>query len=382
MQSRLRIGRFPSSENELLEHLDAIIDESRVDDRYTLGPSVNRNVSFSHLSALLNAFPCHTGDLGVSGRPPTLSMAMELAVVMYLAELSNGDPDSTFGYITSGVREANQFGIDRGCTILPDARVYCSEAADSSIAACARLMRRELVLVECDASGAMDMRHLSQLCRTADGEGAVVVATVGTPLEGAVDDVAAIGAAAMGAGNVHIHLDATIGGLIAPFTSDRSRWGFAHSNVGSIALSPHTVLGLPMQCAVALCRTDVLDADASGFAGSSDATISGSRSGSPGVLLWYALARSGTAGLARNAWRALDTAAYAADSLALLGLDPVVHGSSIVVSFDRPAEWICQRYHLTTAGSRAAVTTVGHVTKDLIDEFCRTIADDLAQHMT
>lgn len=373
----LRIDRFPAPEEDLLTQVETFVSGMRDEAPVVLGYPGNLDFSFSHLAGLLDIFVNNVGDPGSQETSAVSAKHMERAVVEFMAELANADPAAIYGYVTAGGSEANLFGLDRGCALLPDAAIYCSADAHYSIRKSARLMRRELVVVNSDRYGSMDVAQLHQLCRRARGRGAVVLATVGTTMTGASDDVAAIAEAATAAGEVYVHVDAALNGLIIPFTEERDRWGFAHPSVGSLAVSMHKALGMPVACAVALCRSEMVQTRVEGeYISATDATLSCSRSGLASVLLWYALARKGAAGLARNAWRALDMARYAVDRLQQVGTNPWLNPLSIVVVFDRPAEWVCRRFHLATDGSYAHLVTVGHVTTDVIDELCDALAAD------
>ncbi|MFE7799564.1 hypothetical protein [Nocardia sp. NPDC057440] len=152
-----RIGRSPRPEEELLSQLDAFITGMRGEEPYVLGFPGNLEFSFSRLGGLLDVLINNVGDPGSADKSDINAKAMERAVVDFMARLANGSPDRTYGYVTSGGSEANQFGLDRGCTLLPDARVYCSQAAHYSIRKNARLMRKELVVIGCDAQDRMDV---------------------------------------------------------------------------------------------------------------------------------------------------------------------------------------------------------------------------------
>ncbi|MGA4792072.1 histidine decarboxylase [Nocardia sp. AB354] len=369
-----RITDIARSESELLRHLETFIDMMRSEEPYAIGFPGNLDFEFSRLSGLLDIFVNNVGDPSGIEKSAVSSKAMECAVVEFIARLANADSTEVYGYITAGGSEANLFGLDRGCEALPQASIYCSTAAHYSIAKNARLMRRQLVAVDTDASGRIAPDALERACRRAEGRGAVVVATIGTTMSGAVDDVDAIVTAAAAAGPVYVHADAALSGLIVPFTEIAETWGFARPEVGSIAISMHKGLGMPVPCALAICRNDLVHQHIHGeYIGAADATLGCSRSGLAAILIWYALAAKGAAGLAENAHRALATARYASSRLAELGLSPKLQPYSIVVVFDRPAESICRKYHLATEGTVAHLVTVSHVTPAIIDELCKDI---------
>lgn len=371
---RHRIGPSPRFDRDLRECVDAFIVDMAAEERYVLGFPGNLDFRFSEFAGLLDVFVNNVGDPDSSESSAISAKAMERAVVEFMARLANGDSERTYGYVAAGGSEANLFGLDRGCELLPEARVYCSRAAHYSIHKSARLMRKELVVVDCDDDGRIDPEALARSCRD-DGSGAVVVATIGTTMSGANDEVDSIIDATATAGPVYIHVDAALGGLIVPFTPLGVSWGFARREVGSVAVSMHKALGMPIPCAVALCRSGlVLSKIQAEYIGATDSTLACSRSGIASVLIWYSLASKGITGLADNARKALETADYAAKQLADIGLQPVLHPASITVVFDRPSEWICRKYHLATEGRRAHIVTVSHVSREVIDELCLDVS--------
>ncbi|MBF6414022.1 aminotransferase class I/II-fold pyridoxal phosphate-dependent enzyme [Nocardia cyriacigeorgica] len=370
----LRIGSSPPPPHTLLAQVDAFIADMRLEEPYVLGFPGNLDFEFSQLAGLLDIFVNNVGDPAGRDKSGVGAKAMERAAVDFLAELANGDPAQTYGYIAAGGSEANLFGLDRGATLLPDAAIYCGRSAHYSIRKNARLMRKQLVVVDSDSQGRMDPAALERACRRRRGAGAVVVATIGTTMTGAIDDVDALAAAASAAGAVYLHADAALSGLIVPFTDRGPGWGFARREVGSVSISMHKALGMPVACAAALCRSELVDSRVHGeYIGAPDSTLACSRSGLAAVLTWYALAAKGRNGLAEAAWRSLRNAEYAAGQLAAAGLRPQLHPGSIVVVFDRPAEWVCRKYHLATEGDRAHIVTVPHVTREIIDEMCGDI---------
>ncbi len=369
-----RIEKTSRPEPELSAVLDSFITAMRREEPRVLGFPGNLDFSYSHLAGLLDVFVNNVGDPGSREKSDVNSKSMERAVVEFVAELANADPVQTYGYVTSGGSEANLFGLDRGVTVLPEARIYASAAAHYSIHKIARLMNKELVVVDCDDDDRLNPKALERLCRSDAGRGAVVVATIGTTMTGAIDDVALLSQAAAAAGDVYVHLDAALGGLLVPFLGEERSWGFACPSVGSLAISMHKALGMPVPCAIALCRTQLVDDHVRGeYVGATDNTLGCSRSGLAAALLWYALAGKGRVGLAAQARSALDTAKYAAKQLADIGCNPVLQPRSIIVVFDRPPEWVCRKYHLATQSDRAHVITVPHVTRDIIDSLCRDI---------
>ncbi|WP_406229317.1 aminotransferase class I/II-fold pyridoxal phosphate-dependent enzyme [Nocardia sp. NBC_01009] len=374
---RYRIGHSPRPAQESCAPLDAFIADMRAEAPYIVGFPANLDFGFSRFAGLLDIFATNVGDPDSEDKARVGVKDMELAVVDFVARLANGDPSRTYGYVTGGGTEANQFGLDRGCDLLPQARIYCSRATHYSVRKSAKLMRKELVVVDCDEQGRIDIDALARACDADTGRGAVVVANIGTTMTGAIDDVDAIITAASAAGRVYVHLDAALSGLILPFTPERAAWGFVRKEVGSVTVCMHKALGMPMPSALALCRSELVSSEVAGeYIGATDATLAGCRSGLAVALIWQSLAAQGMAGLELTAQTSLEMAERAVEKLADAGLRPSRNPLSIMVTFDRPAEWICRKYHLATVGDRARIVTVSHVRKQVIDELCHDVATD------
>ncbi|WP_297613550.1 hypothetical protein [Nocardia sp.] len=84
-----------------------------------------------------------------------------------------------------------------------------------------------------------------------------------------------------------------------------------------------------------------------------------------------------------TAHRALELARYATRRFDRAGLWAMLNPSSIIVVFERPAEWICRKYHLATEGVLAHIVTLPHVTEQVIDELCDDLTStsvDLSDH--
>ncbi|MEV6427629.1 aminotransferase class I/II-fold pyridoxal phosphate-dependent enzyme [Nocardia sp. NPDC051463] len=374
---RYRIGHSPRPAQESCAPLDTFIADMRAEASYIVGFPANLDFGFSRFAGLLDIFATNVGDPDSEDKARVGVKDMELAVVDFVARLANGDPSRTYGYVTGGGTEANQFGLDRGCDLLPEAKIYCSRATHYSVRKSAKLMRKELVVVDCDEQGRIDIDALAHACAADAGRGAVVVANIGTTMTGAIDDVDAIIRAASAAGRVYVHLDAALSGLILPFTPERASWGFVREEVGSVTVCMHKALGMPLPSALALCRSELVSSEVAGeYIGATDATLAGCRSGLAVALIWQSLAAQGMAGLELTAQTALEMAERAVEKLAGAGLRPARNPLSIMVTFDRPAEWICRKYHLATVGDRARIVTVSHVRKQVIDELCHDVTTD------
>jgi histidine decarboxylase len=334
---------------------------------------MNLEFDFSPLASLL-AVAWHTiGAPETRDRAGLGTKAFEREVVSFFAGLYCAKPDEIAGYAASGGTEANAWGCAQGRNRLPDAPLYFSDQAHFGVSRIARSLRMEPVCIRSLRDGRMDVSALHAECRRRRGRGAVVVATVGTTMLGAIDDISEISAAIQPAGSTHIHADAALGGLIAPFALTRVPFSF---DVGadSIAVSCHKMIGIPMPCAMALARRDHIAAVSPvEYIGVGDSLLRCCRDGLAVLLVWYALRRLGYSGLAGRVQRCLRLSDYAVDRLEARGVHPWRGPCSTTVVFDRPREAVARRWSLAVEGSLAHLVVVPHVTRTSIDRLCRDL---------
>lgn len=375
----LAIGELASPGSHVDSVLTSLTEHLRQTSPRFLGYPVNLDFDLSSCAPLLsflinNAGDPHGGDLmGIHAKP------FEHAVVEWFTELAGGDPRSTYGYVTGGGSEGLLFGMHLGRHRLPHAPVYASDQAHYGVRKAAGLLRMDFVPVAGDADGAMDPQALQAACevrRAHDARagrpprGAVVVATVGTTMTGAFDDVAALRRAARAAGDTYVHSDAALGGLLAAFSPVELPWNLEHG-ADSVSVSGHKLIGCPVPCGIVLAPEHLLPPPAADeYLGSSDHTLACSRSGLAAVLLWRRLQELGTAGIRDLVLRCRTTAAYAADALSQAGAAPRHVPHSITVTFDRPPAEVCRRWHLAAQGPRAHLLAMPHVTPAAVDALC------------
>ncbi|MGW1072947.1 histidine decarboxylase [Streptomyces sp. NPDC002537] len=338
-----------------------------------LGYPVNLDVDYRSFGGMLDVLWNTVGDPGASDPARVDRQPFERHVVRFLARLAGADPARVYGYVTSGGAEGNVFGIHTGRRRLPDAPLYCSAAAHYTVERIAELLRMDLIRVPCRRDGSLDPRALQDACGRRAGRGAVAVATVGTTMLGGIDDLPAIHEALAPAGESHLHVDAALGGLLAAFSPHRPAWGF-DAGADTLTISGHKLIGTPVPCGIAMARHHLVPhCGPHDYLGATDATLACSRNALTPMLLWYALRRLGSRGLATRVRHCLATAEYACERLAALGRQPWRHPSSTTVVFERPPAPVCRRWHLATSGNIAHLVAMPHVTRTMIDRFC----DDL-----
>ncbi|WP_327411202.1 pyridoxal-dependent decarboxylase (plasmid) [Streptomyces sp. NBC_01281] len=294
----------------------------------------------------------------------------ETAVLRYFAALAGACLDEVDGHVSTSPRTALLHALALARRRLPDPSVYASEQAHHDVTAVCKLLGMNQVRVRTLPDGTMDPDDLRLQTRIRREAGALVVATCGTPLRGAVDDVSALQAAAAAAGRVHMHVDATAGALVAAHSTPVPAWSLAHG-AHSITLSGHRLLGLPLPAAICLARREpsTPTRPATTFPATAD----------PGnalavLLLWTRLRSLGRGGVAALVARCQDVAAYAVEQLEAIGADPGRLPGSLAVTFARPERPVVDKWRLECFGDRAQITATGPVTHTAVDELAADLS--------
>ncbi|WP_320775845.1 pyridoxal-dependent decarboxylase [Streptomyces sp. CRN 30] len=378
----LTIGEDPGTGEQTAAPVRALVTRMHRQKPYELGFPTNLAFDLSDAGILLSTLTNNAGDPAHSDTADISTKPMERAVIAWFTELAGGDPDGTYGYVTGSGSEGILFGLHTGRRRLPRAPLYASAEAHYSVRKAAGLLRMELVEVACRADGGMDPDALYAACRTRRRRdaltgrrprGAVVVATVGTTMRGAVDDLPALRAASAPAGPVHVHSDAALGGLLAAFSPARPAWGLGQG-ADSLSVSGHKLVGCPVPCGVVLTPDRyVSPVPVGAYLGTDDHTLGCSRSGLAAALLWMRLRRLGTSGVRDLVHRCRRTAVYARTALERAGARPERLPEAIAVTFDRPPRDVVDRWHLATQGDRAHLVAMPHVTPEAVDALCRDL---------
>ncbi|WP_327289423.1 histidine decarboxylase [Streptomyces sp. NBC_01198] len=310
--------------------------------------------------------PAAAADPAAGGRAV---LGFERAVVDFCTDLALGDRRHTHGYVTGGGAEGLLVGLRAGRDALPGAPLYVSAAGHQAARCQAGRLGMDVVEVPYGRNGAMDPEALRLLAAERPG-GAVVLATIaGTAADGGDDDLAAIRAAARIAGPVHVHVDATHTGLLAPFSPQPVAWDL-RDGADSLSLSAHRLLGLPVPCGVVLVGTD--RARAVRTHGSTPNPLAV-------ALLWSALRDRGYDGLRALVHDCYDTARYAADHLTEAGYRTTRGAHGLTLRFPRPAAAVCTRWRLATDGPHARLTALPPLTRATVDALCRDLSAGISQ---
>lgn len=290
------------------------------------------------------------------------------------------------GYITSGGSESNLAALylarEHGFDV-----VYYTAAAHHSITKAAYLLRMKPVEVNMKGYR-MDPTSLRSLCK-ANGPG-VVVATVGTTSVGTIDPVEEISAVAAECNSV-VHVDAALGGLVAPFVYPNRRLGFQNEPVMSATLDPHKLGLAPLPAGGLIVRDEEwfkpLDFKAEYYPAGHQIGLFGTRSGGPVAATWAIVKYMGHDGYAAQAQELMERTRYLVNRVEDLGLKTPASPETPVVCIEYTNDEALMRFlarkglYVYKCGLVPGIRIVvmPHVTRALLDKFLLSLKDYLSQ---
>jgi histidine decarboxylase len=311
---------------------------------------------------------------------PANTKHLERDVIAFFADQLRAPVDDRWGYVTTGGTEGNEYGLLLGREIHPTGILYYSTAAHYSVPKLAAKLRMPAIAVRAGAGGTLDHRDLRSVLRIHRDSPAIVLATIGTTMTEAIDDVTAIRRSLAEATitRAHVHADAALSGLPLALLPPESRPGFDLADgADSISISGHKFLGSPFPCGVVVTRQSLRNRIGApvDYVATDDTTIVGSRSGHAPLLLWYALMTLGADGLRRRAEQARHVASYAVGRLRELGWPAWRHPHALTVVFDRPPEAIVHKWRLATSERLSHVVCMPGISTRTIDALVADLAD-------
>jgi histidine decarboxylase len=220
----------------------------------------------------------------------------------------------------------------------------------------------------------MSIDDLARILRRHRRQPAMIVATCGTTMTEAVDDVAAIARTcdSIGITRRRIHVDAALAGIPHALLPEGSTPGFDFpAGATSIVVSGHKFLGTLEACGVVVYATRPRFAGHGqvSYTGSADTTITGSRSGHTVLRLYTSVTRIGADGHRIRAEAARDLAAYTAKRLADIGWPHRRNPHAFTVVLDLPPAAVLDRWVLAHDHRRAHVITMPGIRHAQIDDF-------------
>ena len=371
------LGTMPLPQTEIQHRLDRLLDEVRAAGEQQAGYPTNQNFDYAALLPFLEHSLNNVGDPFHASNYKSNSHAFEREVIQRFAGLLRIDPGDAWGYVTSGGTEGNMYGLYLARELFPNAIFYFSEETHYSVLKNVRVLNARYIMIKRQENGEIDYDDLRDMVRVHRDVPAVIMASVGTTMRGAVDDIARIRAilSDLAVTNSYIHADAALSGMILPFVHDPQPFGF-DAGVDSVSVSGHKLIGAPLPCGVVLTRRDHVErvGRVIELVGVRDTTLSGSRSAMGPLMIWYAFARYGDEGFRKLVSGMLDVAEYAVGQFNERGVPAWRHRNSVTVVLPRPNDEVVRKWQMAPEGDIAHIITMPHVTREMIDEIVRDCA--------
>jgi histidine decarboxylase len=285
--------------------------------------------------------------------------------------------------VTTGGTEGNRAGLSSARGIFPStadglttALAYHSCAAHYSVPKALSALAIPSVQVRADARGEMDYGHLDTLLAEHGDRPAIVVATVGTTMTEAIDDLPTI-AGLLDRHHIdqrHLHVDAALSGI--PLALDGA---FPLGHADSLAVSGYKFLGVKRVCGLVLGRHSARRLEPRiPYTATLDGTLTGSRDGIPALMMWYVVATRRDAGLRARAHAARHLAAWATAMINEVGWPAWRHPYAFTVVFPTPPAAVRARWTLANdADGQSHLICMPGVTMRQIHAFVGDLAQAL-----
>ena len=307
------------------------------------------------------------------GDPATYQTIAELEdeAVDLLGEITG--LDDPFGYITSGGTEANIQAVHaaRNLAETDAPNLVAPESSHFSLTKAAEMLGVELRTVPVDDDYRADLEAVKA---AVDDETVVVVGVAGTTEYGRVDPISAMTDIAHDAG-AQMHVDASWGGFILPFTD--YEWSFADAPIDSMAIDPHKFGQAPVPAGGLLARereiVDALAVDTPYLETTSQATLTGTRSGAGVAGALAAMESLWPAGYREQYHDQQANAEFLASELRARGIETVEPTLPLVAAEFAPGTFESLREEgwriSRTASGELRVVCMPHVTREALDSF-------------
>jgi histidine decarboxylase len=343
-----------------------------------LGYPANQNYDYSAIYDFFKLSINNVGDPLSDGPYKVKAHEFEREVVEFIADITGIEDTNFWGYVTNGGTEGNMYGLYIARELYPDSIVYYSKEAHYSIPKILKLLRMPSISINTLDNGEMDYGDLTKALEINRTKTPIILATIGTTMKGAIDNVPKIQKAIkdLSFPNHYIHADSALAGMILPFCEGYDGFGLKHG-VHSLSVSGHKMLGSPIPCGIVLARQDYVQKIGSSveYIGAIDTTLSGSRNGHTPLLLWYKIKQHGFDGFKDIIQNCIEVAEYTVQKFNEHGIKAWRNKYSITVIFPRPNDHLVDKWQIAIEGEIAHIISMPQVTKEQIDDFIEDYTD-------
>jgi histidine decarboxylase len=357
------------------ERLTRFLQRLAADDFTNIGYPRARDIDYRVFGPFLKFMINNCGSPETDSLYPAHAMDVEREVLAWYAQLFRA-PTRWTGYLAPGGTEANIHSLWLARTQLPDALLYVPAASHYSVTKAAHLLGLPAVPVAATLRGEIDYTDLYDQASRHRNQPAIVVATVGTTMAQATDNVPRIHQALDAAGITRrwVHTDAALAGVPLALTG-RHDFDLAPGGADSIVATGHKWWGTPVPVGITLARHRPTrhPGPPVAYIGSRDTTLSGSRSGLAALMLAHAIDELTLEEHRQRAERAAAVAAYACRRLSAIGW-PCWRNTGAVTVMLRPVpKRLRRRWRLPIEGDWSRIICMPGVSTDHVD----ALVDDL-----
>ncbi|ODN42395.1 histidine decarboxylase [Piscirickettsia litoralis] len=317
-----------------------------VNKEFCAGYTNNFEFDYSELYSFLSFGINNLGSPELTNRRMA-THSIEREVISYFKELMHA-PKNAFGYVTTGGTEGNFYSLTFAAKSLPNAIAVYSEHSHYSIPKILDLLKIPSIQINCDQTGEMNYNHLKEQLSRKQHHQVIVIATIGTTLTNAIDDIKEIKQSLQqcNISDFHIHADAAMYGMVLPFVSEPQAFRF-DQGADSIAISGHKLIGGPIPSGIVLTKekmpgryVDVLK--------DHDLTISGSRNGITPLFIWYAIKRYGDNGFRKLISDSLEKAKKLTTQLQSENIQAWRNENALSVIIPKPSDKFLKKWLMPT----------------------------------
>jgi histidine decarboxylase len=311
------------------------------------------DIDFSPLAAFNDIELNNIGDPDTDPVFAHHTKVQEREAIRFFADLFHAPLAGRWGIVTNGSTDAIRLGLRIGRDRYPDAMAYYSAAAHYKVPDVFADLRMPAVPVPARTDGELDYQALHAAVAAHPGRPAVILATAGTTMTEAVDDLDVMTAVLnrLGVTDRYIHVDAALAGVPLALLPDdlRPRFDFTHG-ANSLSFSTHKFLATRWPGALFLSTGSTSDPTTRiSYTGAADAGPTGSRNAHTALRLWYCMRTLGQDGLRRRAEESRDIAEYAVQRLKDIGWPAWrQHPQAFTVVLRTPPAAVARAWQLST----------------------------------
>lgn len=306
------------------------------DEKYSSGKILSSMCTSPHSAAKKAHMLFLESNLGDPGLFPG-TLKLERAAISSLNVLLHNK--NNIGYIVSGGTEANFLAMyaAREKNKIDNPEVIVPESAHFSFDKICNMLQIRLVSAEVDKSFRIDTQKLSKLInKNTIG----IVGNAGSSELGVIDPIEILSQIALD-NNLHLHVDAALGGLVIPFLkdlgSDLPDFDFKFPGVQSLTVDPHKMGMSTIPAGGILFRDnnvlECIKTETSYLTDKYQCTFVGTRSGASIAATWAVFETLGREGFKKIVAQCMKLTTFLYEGLEALGFEVLLRPTMNILAF-------------------------------------------------